>query len=122
MSPFQNKLKRLMHEYVKLIYTLTKKFPKDEIYGSISQVRRAALSISLNYIEGYCRRRNAVKLNMYEISYGSLGESRYICYLALDLQWITKDDYAVVEHLSEEIGAMLWSEIESAEENIKLGR
>lgn len=78
MSSFQNKLKRLMDDYVHQTYKIVKIFLKEEIYILISQLKRVALSVVLNYIEGYCRRRPKVQLNFYEISYGSLGESRYI--------------------------------------------
>lgn len=119
MTPFQNRLKKLMHEYVKYTYEIVKNFPKDELYSSVSQLKRATLSIILNYVEGYSRRRPKVKLNFYEISYGSLGESRYLYYFALDMKWIKKEEYDHAIKLADEIGAMLWSEIESSEESIK---
>src|SRR3989338_9908192 len=115
MSSFQNKLKKLMHQYVRYTYHISKKFPKEELYSSVSQLLRAVLSIVLTYVEGYCRRRPKVKLNFYETSYGSLGESRYLYYFALDEGWITKDEYNEAMKMAEEIGAMLWSEIMSAE-------
>jgi|SRR3989344_6175960 len=61
---FKEKLKKKMHEYVKFIYKISKQFPKEELYGSCSQIRRSALSIILNYIEGFARRRPAVQLNI----------------------------------------------------------
>ncbi|MBT4121028.1 MAG: four helix bundle protein [Candidatus Magasanikbacteria bacterium] len=120
MTPFQNKLKKLTHEYVKYTYNIVKKFPKDETYSSVSQLKRATLSIVLNYVEGYCRRRPKVRLNFYEISYGSLGESRYLYYFALDMDWIQKEEYSQAMVLAEEIGAMLWSEIEATEKFISI--
>lgn len=119
MSPFQNKLKKLMHEYVIYTYEIANKFPKEETYSSRSQLTRAALSVILNYIEGYSRRRQKVQLNFYETSYGSLNESRYIYYLALDKKWITKEKYDKGNKLADEIGKMLWSEIITTEKNIK---
>ena len=104
-----------MHEYVRNTYKITQKFPREELYSSVSQIRRAALSVVLNYIEGYCRRRKLVQLNMYEISYGSLGESRYVYHLAFDLGWISREELDIAVTLAEEIGAMLWSELESVE-------
>jgi four helix bundle protein len=119
MTPFQNKLKKLSHSYVKNTYHITQKFPKEELYSSVSQIRRSALSVVLNYIEGYCRRRAKVKLNFYEIAYGSLGESRYLYYFAFDEKWINHEEYRYAIDLAEEIGAMLWSEIELVEEMVK---
>jgi len=118
MSPFQNKLKKLMHEYVMYAYKIVNKFPKEEIYSSRSQLTRASLSIILNYIEGYSRRREKVQLNFYEIGYGSLSESRYIYYLALCNNWIIKNEYDRALLLADEIGKMLWSEIVSTEKTI----
>ena len=73
-TEFQNKLKTLMDTYVQFVYIVTKKFPKEEIYSSVSQWRRATLSIILNYFEGYARQKSLVQLNFYEISHGSLRE------------------------------------------------
>ena len=50
---FHDKLKIKMDSYVYLVYRLTKQFPRDELYGIVSQLRRAALSVILNYIEGF---------------------------------------------------------------------
>lgn len=107
-----------MHSYVKCAYDVTRKFPKEEIYSSVSQLRRSAMSVILNYVEGYGRRRDKVKLNFYEMSYGSLNESKYIFYFALDENWIEHKDYKIALGIGEEIGAMLWSEIKSVEKNI----
>src|SRR4030042_2524144 len=57
---FHERLKKLMDQYAFEIYEITKKFPKDEIYSLTSQLRRAGLSVILNYIEGYARRKKLV--------------------------------------------------------------
>lgn len=80
---FKNQLKIKMDEYVHFIYKITREFPKEKLYGATSQFRRATLSIILNYIEGYARKRPAVQLNFFEISYGSLKESKYLLYFSL---------------------------------------
>lgn len=49
--------KRKIDKYIQYIYKITKIFPQDEIYGVVSQLRKAVLSIILNYIEGYARRK-----------------------------------------------------------------
>jgi len=105
---YHEKLKRQMDEYVHLVYALTKKFPKEELYGVISQLRRASLSVILNYVEGYARGRNKVHKNFLEISYGSLKESKYLLHFALVERFLSKGDYKKAVKLAEDIGAMLW--------------
>ena len=78
MNEYQRKLQGLMDDYVNFVYNLTRNFPKEEIYSSVSQWRRSSLSIILNYIEGYARRKPLVQLNFLEMSYGSLKESKYL--------------------------------------------
>lgn len=115
---FKEKLKKLMDAYVQFIYKITVKFPKEEVYGVTSQIRRASVSIILNYIEGFARRKPAVQLNFLEISYGSLRESRYLIHLALQQNWITKEEYAEGMRRAQEIGAMLWTEIQNLDNHI----
>jgi len=97
-----------MDEYAHLVYKLTKDFPKDELYGITSQLRRAALSVPLNYIEGYARIKDKVHKNFLEISYGSLKESKYLLHFSLMENYLSKIDYDKIIRLAEEIGAMLW--------------
>lgn len=119
MNEFQTSLKKKMDEYVNFVYDVTKRFPKEEQYGSSSQWRRATLSIILNWIEGYARRKQLVQLNFLEISYGSLKESRYLLYFSRQRGYITENDYYKGLKLIEEIGAMLWTEIKNLESKIK---
>lgn len=108
MSQFHEELKSKMDEYAHLVYELTRKFPKEEIYGITSQLRRAALSVILNYIEGYARGKNKVHRNFLEISYGSLKESKYLLHFSLIENYLNKTDYNKSIKLTEDIGAMLW--------------
>lgn len=55
---FHKILKNKLDEFAYLSYKVTKKFPKEEIYGMTSQLCRASLSVALNYIEGYARLGN----------------------------------------------------------------
>ena len=119
MTKFQERLKKLMDEYVSFVYELTYSFPKEEIYSSVSQWRRSTLSIILNYIEGYARRRPLVQLNFLDQSYGSFKESKYLLYFANKQKFITEDKYKKGLKLVEEIGKMLWSELSSLEKSIK---
>ncbi|HTX86652.1 MAG TPA: four helix bundle protein [Candidatus Nanoarchaeia archaeon] len=109
---FHEELKLLIHQYVKFVYRVTKNFPKDELYGIVSQFRRAAMSIMLNYVEGYARRTGEgcrVYNNFLNISYGSLKESKYLLFFSFDEKYISVEDYNIGFELSERIGKMIWS-------------
>jgi len=60
-------------------------------------------------------------MNSYETAYGSLVESRYVYYMALQRHWIKYEQYTMAMKMAEEIGAMLWSEIESANDSVEKG-
>lgn len=104
-------LKSKIDEYVHLIYRLTRKFPKEELYGVTSQLRRSALSVMLNYIEGYARVRGRVHKNFLEIAYGSLKESEYLLLFSEVEGYLSRKEHQAVAKLADEIGAMLWSTI-----------
>jgi len=112
---FHDDLKLKMDEFVHLVYKITKNFPKDELYGVISQLRRASLSVILNYIEGYARNRDKVYKNFLDISYGSLKESKYLLHFSLIENYLSKSDYEKVMKLAEDIGKMLWGIISKLE-------
>lgn len=73
------------HQFVIAVYRTTETFPKDELYGLTSQLRRAAVSIAANIAEGFRKRSNADKLRFINISQGSLEEARYYLILTRDL-------------------------------------
>ena len=81
------------HQFVLLVYPLTKTFPKEETYGLSSQFRRAAVSIAANIAEGFRKHGSADKLRFMNIAQGSLSECRYYLILARDL------GYGDVNHL-----------------------
>lgn len=105
---FHDNLKKLMDDFISDIYEITKHFPKEEIYGLTSQLRRAALSIILNYIEGYARQRKQVLKNFLEISYGSLKETKYLIYFSYKQKYFHEKDYKKLVGKSDDIGKMLW--------------
>jgi four helix bundle protein len=109
---FHDQLKINMHRYVRFVYGVTKDFPREEVYGMTSQFRRATLSVILNYIEGFARRRGGnckTYQNFLNISYGSLKESKYLLYLSFEEEYIDNDKYQIGLELSDNIGKMLWS-------------
>ena len=110
---FHDILKIKMDDFVHLIYKLTRDFPKEELYGVVSQIRRAALSIILNYIEGYARQKDKVYKNFLEISYGSLKEVKYLLFFSYKENYLSKFDYQKSLKMADEIGAMLWKTMEA---------
>ena len=111
-NDFPEQLKIKMDKYVRLVYRLSRNFPKEEIYGVTSQIRRSLLSVILNYIEGFARCKKLVKLNFWEMSYGSLKESKYLLHFCLTENYLNKKEYQEAMNLAEEIGAMLWKSIQ----------
>lgn len=75
------------HQLVLAIYRITATFPKHELYGLVSQVRRASVSIAANIAEGFRKRSPADKARFMNISQGSLEEVRYSLILAEDLKY-----------------------------------
>ncbi|MFH0834512.1 MAG: four helix bundle protein [Patescibacteria group bacterium] len=110
---FHENLKLKMDQYAHAIYKITKNFPREELYGVTSQLRRSALSIILNYIEGYARMRDKVHKNFLEISYGSLKESQYLLRFSLVEKYLDEEDYKRYLAIADEIGAMLWTMIKN---------
>ena len=108
---FHDLLKIKIHKFVNYCYLISNKFPKCELYGVVSQLRRASMSVMLNYVEGYARKRDKVKLNFYEISHGSLQESKYILFFTCGQNWINEKQYKEGLAMADEIGRMLWSTI-----------
>lgn len=115
---FHGRLKYLIHDYILLSYKTSAQFPKSEIYGMTSQVRRAALSVMLNYVEGYSRVKPAVMANFFEISFASLKESIYVFYLAKHLSYIDVAEYEKLFSIKEEVARMLWRTITGIKRNI----
>jgi len=76
---------RRAHEYTLGVYRLTAGFPKYEIYGLTSQMRRAAVSVAANIAEGFAKRGRPDKARFMNIAEGSIEESRYYLILAEDL-------------------------------------
>jgi four helix bundle protein len=76
---------RKAHEYVLSVYKLTSTFPRQEVYGLCSQMRRAAVSIPANIAEGFRKRGKADKARFMNTAEGSVEESRYYLILAGDL-------------------------------------
>ncbi|HBG81757.1 TPA: four helix bundle protein [candidate division CPR2 bacterium] len=105
-------------ELAHLVYSLTRHFPKEELYGLTSQLRRAALSVPLNIVEGFARQGDRSFKQFLLISYGSLKETKYLLNFSFKEGWITKEDYKTMIALAEEVGKILWAVIVKVKEKI----
>lgn len=75
---------------VVLVYNLTKKFPKEEVFGLTSQLRRASISVTSNIAEGFGRRSLKEKNNFYNISIGSLYEIESQLMASKDIGYVSE--------------------------------
>ncbi|NPV09845.1 MAG: four helix bundle protein [Anaerolineae bacterium] len=75
------------HQLVLDVYAMTEGFPKHELFGLTSQVRRAAVSVPANIAEGFRRRGHSDKVRFLNIAQASLEECRYYFILARDLNY-----------------------------------
>jgi len=80
-------------KYTNKIYILTNKFPKEELYGLTSQIRRAAVSITSNIAEGFDRRSDKELSNFLSIARGSTAEVQNNLYIALDLKYVSQTEF-----------------------------
>ena len=93
--------------YVKTLYLLMKKFPSEEKYGLCDQIRRAAVSITSNIAEAMGRLSDKDKLHFIEFAFSSLYETMSQIEIALDLEYITTEEYNDVESQVTQIAKML---------------
>lgn len=93
------------HELVLKIYKLTRDLPKEEKFGLVSQMRRAAISVTANIVEGFKRRGIKDKINFYNTSQSSLNELQYYIILIEDLKYA--DGLEKIKSLIDKVGKML---------------
>lgn len=93
-----------------VIYRLTKKFPREEIYAMTSQIRRASVSVSSNIAEGSERNSDRDFAHFLEQSYGSLMELASIFFLSMDEGYVTETELGPVldemERLAKRIASL----------------
>jgi len=94
-------------ELTQMIYKHTTAFPKEEIFGLTSQMRRAAVSVSANIAEGQARNSTGEFHQFLGIAKGSLAELETLIILSANLELLGKKDSTNLHNLSAEINKML---------------
>ena len=99
---------KLSDELAFQVYTVTRNFPKEEIYGITSQIRRSALSIPTNIVEGYSRKGDKELARFVNISLGSLAETKYLLYFSNRLGYVKGRNYQELKAAYDTLGKLLW--------------
>ena len=102
-------------EMVTSIYLMTKSFPKEEVFGLASQLRRASVSVPSNIAEGYARGTDKEKLHFLRISSGSMSEVETQLLLSLNLGYIDQEKYNKLS----EIVTSVWKQLNSLITSLK---
>ena len=95
------------HQLAIDIYRVSKKFPKEEVYGLTSQIRRAVFSVPLNIVEGQASTSKKEFLNFLNIANRSLVETEYLLEVARELNFIDSSEYQRLEDKRTEVALML---------------
>lgn len=100
-----SKASKCLHD----IYDLTGKFPKEERNITTNQLKRSAMSVTLNIIEGHRRNSDRYFKNFLNISYSSLFEVKYLIQFSYKRGFISEEDWGKSEADLTELGKMIWS-------------
>lgn len=101
------------------VYKATKSFPKEELYGLVSQLRRAAVSVPANIAEGASRQHKKDYLNFLYVARGSLAETEYLLHLSNRLEHLDSSTFDKIYYLKEEAAKTLFGLIGSVEKELK---
>ncbi len=89
------------------IYKITKKYPKLELFGLVSQIRRASVSVVANIVEGWARRTTKDKIRFLYNARGSLTEVEYYLDLSKQLKYINNKEHEIINNLRIEVAKLL---------------
>ena len=98
---------REAHKLVLMIYRITKDFPKEEMYGLTSQIRRAAVSITSNIAEGFSRQSYSEKINFYSMALGSNTELQNQLLIAKDIRYLGKETFSEIAKQSIRVNKLI---------------
>lgn len=106
------------HEMTLCVYQITENFPTAEKFSLMSQIRRSAVSVPSNIVEGQRRKSIKDSLHFYNIAEGSLEELKYQLLLSFDLNFLNPDEFKKANNLAEETGKLLYRWIQSQKKYI----
>jgi len=95
------------HELVLDVYNSSRSFPREELYGLTSQMRRASVSIGANIAEGCCRKGDAELSRFLQMAMGSASELEYELLVSRDLKLLSCDDFQRLDVEVTEVKRML---------------
>lgn len=110
---------KLADQLTMAIYGLTKKFPQDEQFGLVSQLRRSAVSVAANIVEGSARQSKKDYLHFLYMSRASLAESEYLLHLSRKLNYLSESQYVQTNMLFQDVAKTLYGLICAVEKEIK---
>ncbi|NOT08271.1 MAG: four helix bundle protein [Gemmatimonadales bacterium] len=109
MAPYEGlRAWQAAHGVVLRVYEATASWPKHELYGLVSQARRAAVSVAANIAEGGAKRGDRELRRFLDIALGSTVELSYLLRLARDLGLLSEPEWRELERQRNEAGKMLW--------------
>jgi len=95
------------HKLVLMVYKITKDFPKEELFGLVSQLRRAAVSVTSNIAEGFSRFSYKEKIQFYSMALGSLTELQNQLLVARDVGYLNESDFDNISRQSVSVQKLL---------------
>ena len=105
------------YELTLRIFRATRRFPKEEMYGLVTQMRRSAASIPSNIAEGYSRHSRKEYLHFLSIAYGSAAELGTHISISHDMEYLDMSEYESIHAVKESVSRLLWKLIVSLKEN-----
>jgi four helix bundle protein len=107
------------HNLTLKVYGITKEFPKEEVYGLTSQMRRSSASIPTNIAEGCGRDSTAETIQFFNMASGSSSELEYQLILARDLQYMSEKIFSELSNELVEVRSMIYAFIKRLKTDIQ---